>query len=159
MTFKITRLIGSRALVRGEDVTGNTGETVLDTTQWDELNQHKAVDAAEGEFAAAVEAFFEPLTKAADALGQKLERPEDSLGYVVIHEGREAVAGEPAHVVQLSHDSKILRLLEAGNESRLVWVMDHLEILDMDSTAPVAAVADVLGGEVGSIEQQDGASS
>jgi hypothetical protein len=148
MTFTVTRLIGSRALVRGEDVTGNTGETVLDTTQWDELNQHKAVDAATAEFDKAVEEFFAPLTKAAEAVGKKLERPTDEIDFVVVHEGVDPVAGVPAHVVRLTHDSKVLRLIEGGNDQRLVWVMDHLEILDVDTTAPVAAVADVLGGQV-----------
>jgi len=148
MTFTVTRLIGNRALVRGDDVTGNTGETVLDTTQWDEITQHKAVDAATAEFDKAVEEFFAPLTKAAEAVGKKLERPTDAIDYVVLHEGTEAVAGTPAHVVRLTHDSKVLRLIEGGNDQRLVWVMDHLEILDVDTTAPVAAVSDVLGGEV-----------
>lgn len=148
MTFTTTRLIGSRVLVRGTDVTGTAGELVLDTTQWDELNQHKAIDAATAEFEAAVEEFFAPLTKVAEALGKKMERPTDSLDYVVVSEGVEHVAGQPAHVVQLNQDSKVLRLLEAGNDSRLVWVMGTLEILDVDTTAPVAAAADVLGGIV-----------
>jgi len=148
MTFTITRLIGSRALVRGTDVTGNEGETVLSTEQWDELNQHKEFDAASSDFEKAVEEFFAPLTKAAEAMGKKLERPTDELDYIVISEGTDAVAGTPAHVVQLNADSKVLRLIEAGNDQRLIWVMDHLEILDVDTTAPVAAVADVLGGEV-----------
>lgn len=155
MSFTTTRLIGSRVLVRGTDVTGTDGEAVLDTTQWDELNQHKAVDAATAEFDKAVEEFFAPLTKAAEAVGKKLERPTDELDYLVIHEGTDAVAGVPAHVVQLSHDSKVLRLLEQGNSERLVWVMGHLEILDVDTTAAAATVSDVLGGEVESTEPSD----
>lgn len=141
MTFSVTRLIGSRALVRGDDVTGATGQVVLDTTQWDELNQHKAMDVASKEFDAAVEEFFAPLTKAAEAMGKTVARPEDSLNFVVLSEGVDSVAGTPAHVVQLTHDSKVLRLIEAGNDQRLVWVAERLEILDVDTTATVPAVA------------------
>jgi hypothetical protein len=148
MTFNITRLIGSRALVRGTDVTGNAGEMVLDTTQWDELNQRKELDSATAEFDAAVAEFFEPLTKAAESLGKKFERPTDSLDYVVLSEATEGVTAAPAHVIKLTHDSKVLRLVEGGNDSRLIWVMDRLEILDVDTSVAVTNVADVLGGEV-----------
>lgn len=151
MTFTVTKLIGSRALVRGTDVTGAEGQVVLDTTQWDELNLHQQHSAATAEFEAVVEEFFAPLTQAAEALGQKVAKPEDSLGFVVISEGTEAVPGTPAHVVQLSHDSKVLRLIDEGNDSRLVWVGDTLEILDVDTTAAASVAATVLGAEVESV--------
>lgn len=136
MTFTITRLANQRALVKGTDVLGSTGETVISTQQWDEINLHNRQHEAEDAFAAEVEKFFEPLTKAADAMHVNLQQPRDPASFIVIHEGVEPTPGEQAHVVQLSPDSVVLRLVEQGNTDRLVWVDGELELLAYEETVP-----------------------
>lgn len=127
--FTITRLVGARAMIKGTDVFDVEGQIIVDTTQWDEVNANTAYDQATEAFESAVEEFFAPLTKAAEAMHQQLERPKDSVGYVVLSEAVEGVAAKPAHIVKLGHDSVVLRLVEAGDFDRLVWVNGELEVL------------------------------
>jgi hypothetical protein len=143
MTFSTQALVGQRVLVRGTDNFGVDGSTVVSSAQWDDVNAHRQADAAGAEFDAAVEAFFAPLTAAADALKNNVSKPEDSASFVVLHEGTEPVVGEEAHVVRLNRDSIILRLIEQGDTSRLVWVDGELEILEV----PPAPVAPSVGTE------------
>lgn len=137
MTLKTTKLVDNRVFVHGTDAIGTHGEVVLDGTQWAELTQQTQVQLAQADFDAEVEKFFAPLTAAAEALGKKLERAEDE-AYYVVSEGSDSVAGQQRHVVKLTHDSQILRLIDDGREDRLVWVGDGLEIL-----APTATTEDV----------------
>jgi hypothetical protein len=130
MSFTTQKLVGHRVLVTGADILGNEGSMVLDSTQWDEVNDRKEFSQAEADFDAAVEAFFAPLNEAADAVKAKLEKPEDPTSYVVLSEGTEGVKPEPAVLVRLSPDSVVLRIIESGNTDRLVWVLDRLEVLE-----------------------------
>lgn len=139
MSFTSQRLTGGRALIQGTDVMGVTGQQVVSTVQWDELAQTKANQVATADFESEVEAFFAPILEAAERMGKKLEQPEDGLDFVVLQEGVEGVEAQPAHVVRLTHDSKILRIIEGSDHSRLVWVNDSLEIL-----APVPAGQEVI---------------
>ena len=50
MSFTTTALVGNRVLVRGTDFLGTEGSTVLDSSQWVELNRHKQHKSATKEF-------------------------------------------------------------------------------------------------------------
>lgn len=129
-SFTATALVGDRVLVQGEDQFGTTGRTVVDGSQWASINQHKEYDQATEAFDAAVEAFFAPLTEAADKLDEALAgKPDDSTSYVVLHEAVEATPGQAGQLVKLTPDSIVLRLVEAGSFDRLVWVDGNLEVL------------------------------
>lgn len=129
MSFTINRLVGSRALIQGTDTTGTTGSVVVDTSQWDEINQHRAYGSATEEFKTAVDEFFAPLLAASEKMNKALVTPTDDLDIIVLKDGVTGVEDEPAHVVELNHDSKLLRLVESGQDDRLVWVNEGLEIL------------------------------
>lgn len=135
MTFTTINLTGDRVLVRGTDIHGATGEVTLDASQWVELNGRDDVNKAQQAFDDAVQAFFEPLTKAAEKAKRALEHPEDSVSYVVLDEGAEGQARRPKHIVHLTRDSIVLRLIEEGNTDRLIWVNGELEVTEA-SVAP-----------------------
>lgn len=139
MTFTTLSLTGDRVLVKGTDDQGNYGETVLDGSEWAEV-QHKRDHAVAGdEFDAAVEAFFAPLTSAAEKLNAGFVRPEtDETSFIVVDEGEEAVAGRQPLVFKLSKDSIVLRLLEEGGDNRLVWVGESIEVLAVLPNTQVA---------------------
>lgn len=128
MTFNTQALTGNRVLVT--EGTGNKAKsTVLDGTQWAEIKAEQSFLDADATFNETVAAFFAPITEAAEAANKAIEVPTDELEFIVLNEGTEGVASTPAHVVQLTKDSQILRLLEDGNTKRLVWVGDTLDIL------------------------------
>lgn len=128
--FSITRLAGGRAVVKGQDFNGVENSIVVSTAQWDEVTGHDQYSKARDAFDRAVESFFAPLEKAADALEQAMARPEDPAGYVVLQEGQEAQPAVREHLVRLSHDSIVLRLVEQGDYDRLMWVKDNLEVIE-----------------------------
>jgi hypothetical protein len=145
--FTITRLVGDRAIVAGTDTFGSEGKTVVSTTQWDEVKANTAFKQAEVDFTSAVEEFFAPLTQAAEAMHTKLERPDDAASYIVFDEGSEGTPAKQRQLVRLERDSVILRLVEQGDTTRLVWVDDELEILEVlpvsnGGTATVGSTGD-----------------
>jgi hypothetical protein len=119
MTFKTQALTGNRVIVSGTDVNGVQNQTVVDGSEWAGIKAERNFAGAEANFEASVEEFFAPLLAAAEEMGKALEVPTDELEYLVISEG----------VERLSKDSQVLRLIEDGNDHRLVWVGDDLEIL------------------------------
>lgn len=126
MTFVVQNMLGDQALVSGSDHLGNEGKTIVSTVQWDELKARKNFSAATEDFDAAVEEFFKPLTEAAEALEKTINaKAPDAASFIVLKEATEGVQSEPAHVVALTKDSIILRLIEEGNTDRLVWVDEH----------------------------------
>lgn len=131
-TFTSTRLLAGRVLVKGTDVFGAEGKIILDSTQWDEVNANKAYDTAQEAFADAVNTFFAPLLEAAEAANKTVNKPLDPASYVVKQEAVEGVQGQEEILIRLNHDSIVLRLVEAGNFDRLVWVGDALEILEVE---------------------------
>lgn len=150
MTFTTKKLVGHRTLVQGTDGAGVSGQQVLDSRQWDELNGHGEFDKAAKAFDAAVDEFFAPITKAAEAAEAAAQKPgDDPATYVVVNEGVAATAGEQRVVALLSHDSTVLRLLEEGKHDRLVWVNDSLEVT-AESTATPATTGP--GNPVGDTE-------
>lgn len=142
MTFTSSRLVGNRVMVQGTDVLGTHGQTILDSTQWDEVNANQAFDTATEAFEAAVEEFFAPLTEAAEKANQALVKPDDPASYVVLREATTGVRPDAGEVIKLTRDSIVLRLIEQGDTARLVWVNGELEILE----AGVHAAATVIPG-------------
>lgn len=154
MTFTTTALVGDRVLVRGEDFLGTSGQVVLDSSQWAEVNRTKQFKEATKEFDAAVEEFFAPLTEAADKAKAKGQAPEqDPIEFVVLEEGENGTPGKPAHLVKLTKDSVVLRLIEENADTdRLAWVNDTLEILAASQApsnvaVPTAAEVTEMGSE------------
>jgi hypothetical protein len=129
--FQYTRLVGDRAHVTGTDANGVTGATTVNTSEWDTVCANSNFKQAESDFDAAVQEFFAPLTEAAEKIGKKLEKADDPMSYIVEDEGTEAVSGVAPKVHRLSRDSVILRMIDAGDVARLVWVNDELEILEV----------------------------
>ena len=130
MTFTTTPLVGNRVLVEGTDKNSIVGREVLDSSQWTELKARRGHDEAHVAFNDAVKEFYAPLTDAIDELNASHAKAnDDDILKVVITEATEAVAAVREESVRLTRDSAVLRLLEAGQEDRLVWVGEHLEIL------------------------------
>lgn len=144
MTFTSRRLVGNRVMVSGSDVLGTSGQAILDSSQWDEIKADLKFDQATEAFEAAVEEFFKPLTDAADQAQRSVDVPDDPAGYVVLSEGQPGQRAVPRHIVKLNRDSIVLRLIEQGDTSRLVWVNGELEVLER--TAQVSDI--VLSGTV-----------
>lgn len=137
--FNIAQIAGgNRVLVSGTDSLGVEGQTVVDSTEWDDVKGHEAFHLAEADFAATFEEFFAPIMAAAEAMGKAVEKPErDAINYIVYKDEVEGVAPEPARIQKLSHDSVILRVIEAGDFGRLVWVKGELEVLEVAVNVPV----------------------
>lgn len=146
MTFNTQSLMDNRVLVTGTDLHGSNGKTIVDSTQWVELNQRTELNKAQLAFDDAVEEFFAPLVAAAEAAAKSVDVPTDSLSYVVLDEGSDGSVARPANIVSLNRDSIILRLIEEGNTDRLVWIGDTLEILAAQTT-PATPVAVGPGNE------------
>ena len=126
--FNVTRLAGSRALVQGTD----EGEsTILFTMEYDELKGNTALKEAEADFDTKVKEFFAPVVEASEAFEQAKKAVltvNDPAFRVVVQEAIEATAGQRERVHILSRDSAILRLIESGDTSRLLWVNGAIEI-------------------------------
>ena len=127
--FNVTRLSGQRALVQEP---GGTHQALLDTTQWDDIKHRLAHNDAEKDFGAAVEEFFKPLVEACNLAEEKLAAtlPKTDPAFTVeIAPAVEGVEGAPAVTFVLNHDSAVLRILESGDHSRLIWMGDTIGIL------------------------------
>ena len=126
--FNVTRLAGSRALVQGTD----EGEsTILSTMEYDELKGNTALKDAEADFDAKVKEFFAPVTEASEAFEQAKKAAltvNDPAFRVVVQEAIEATAGQRERVHILGRDTAILRLIDSGDTSRLLWVNGTIEI-------------------------------
>lgn len=133
MTFTTTKLAGNRVLVSGTDSRSFTGETVLDSTEWEAVKAHRAHDAAHGEFDKEVEKFFAPITKAAEKLTSAHTAPQLDEAYaLVISAAVEGTPSQDAEVIILGHDAAVLRMLEDNPKDaakRLVWIDKTLEII------------------------------
>ena len=129
-TFTTTKLAGQRVLVRG---TTEAQCEILDSSEWDEIKLHVAHHDAADAFDASVKEFFAPLLEAADAASKNLAKlaaeANDPAFTIVVAEGTEGVEAQPAETITLSRDSAILRMIESGDTSRLVWVGNRIEII------------------------------
>lgn len=154
MTFTVTRLAGSEALVSGTDKLGTTGQTIVSTEQWDELKQHKLYHKATEAFDDQVQEFFKDILDAAAEVQAVLDgntKAQDPNEFVVFGEGVEGVAAVEPEIKRLNKDSQILRLIEDGQQDRLLWVHDELVITEYvpDTPLPVGEFApgdDVVAG-------------
>lgn len=145
MTFTTVKLAGQRTLVTGEDAHGNNGKVVLQSREWDYVKAESTQDHRLAEFNAVVDEFFKPLTDAVDAYNEGVKSDVDPIDTVTIGDEVEGVEHKPAKVIVLSHDSKVLRLIEEGQHDRLIWVGDQLEITEFvpPQQAPAPVEADV----------------
>ena len=129
--FNVTRLAGARALVQGTD----EGEsTILSTIEYDELKGNTALKEAEADFDAKVKEFYAPVVEASEAFEQAKKAAltvNDPAFRVVVQEAIEATAGQHERVHILGRDSAILRLIESGDTSRLLWVNGAIEITEL----------------------------
>jgi hypothetical protein len=150
-TFRFTQLAGDRALIQGADGTNTPRQAIVSSKQFTELKANENYEKATGAFDARVEAFFAPLTAAADALKEASKVVRDPAFFIVVDEAVKGSAEKREHIIDLKRDTVILRMIEAGDTSRLIWVGDDIEILAYDSTptavaspTPVAVPAPVL---------------
>ena len=127
MTFDLTMLAGGQALVTGSKP---KQRCVLDASQWIQIKQHQARIEAEEVFDATVEEFYTPLTEAAgeyeSRLGQ-IMKADPAFEYV-IQPGAEGTEKTSREVYYLDNASAILRMIESGDTSRLIWVGDQILI-------------------------------
>lgn len=115
--FEVTPLLTGGTMVKGTDVTGAEGSTVLWSDAWQAVQMAKAQSEAMAEFDASVEAFFAPLTEAADKLAT-LNQPSE---WETVTIG-EKVEGQDVKVIRLDHDGVLLRLLAETDGSQLRWL-------------------------------------
>ena len=127
MTFDLTMLAGGQALVTGSKPKQHC---VLDASLWIQIKQHQARIEAEEVFDATVEEFYKPLTEAAgeyeSRLGQ-IMKADPAFEYV-IQPGAEGTEKTSREVYYLDDASAILRMIESGDTSRLIWVGDQILI-------------------------------
>ena len=127
MTFNLTMLAGNQALITGDK---SKQRCVLDASQWIQIKQHQARIEAEEVFDATVEEFYKPLTEAAgeyeSRLGQ-IMKADPAFEYV-IQPGAEGTEKTSREVYYLDDASAILRMIESGDTSRLIWVGDQILI-------------------------------
>ena len=128
MTFTVTRLANSQAIVQGTDHLGNSGRLLLSTYSYDAWKAAHAHDTAKEEFDSAVEDFFAPLMAAAEKLEAARNKPApiDPMFTVVSGEKVEGVEEVVQTVEHLDLSTAILRaILDLQDTSRLVWVTDN----------------------------------
>ena len=127
MSFNLTMLAGNQALITGDK---SKQRCVLDASQWIQIKQHQARIEAEEVFDATVEEFYKPLTEAAgeyeSRLGQ-IMKADPAFEYV-IQPGAEGTEKTSREVYYLDDASAILRMIESGDTSRLIWVGDQILI-------------------------------
>lgn len=127
MTFTVTRLANSQAIVQGTDDFGNAGKLVLSTHTYDAWKARHANDTAKEEFDSAVEDFFAPLMAAADKLEAARNKPApiDPMFTVVTGEKVEGVEEVVQTIENLDLNTAILRaILDLQDTSRLIWIDD-----------------------------------
>ncbi len=118
--FEVTPLLDGRTLVEGTDIKGVEGRTVLSSPAWQAVLDYRKQDEAMAEFDKTVEAFFAPLTEAADKLAETTVNP-----WATVTIG-ESVEGVTAREVKLDEQGIILRLLAETDGSMLRWVGNDL---------------------------------
>ena len=126
-TFNVTKLANHRVLVTGDT---DVQSVVFDSTEWDEIKGRQSFSQADTMFAEKIAEFFAPLTEAADAakaLAAKENQPDEAF-FVTLQKGIMPTQGENEVTAVLSKDAAILRMLDNGDTSRLIWVGASIEI-------------------------------
>ena len=129
MTFTTTKLAGNRVLVQGEDSLGNSGFETLDSSGYEQLMHHLTHADAVDEYNASVEEFFAPLTEAAELLEDACVQVLDPYSYFDLEYEVEEVEPVKGQRVELNREAQILRMIEANDTGRLIWVNGVLEII------------------------------
>lgn len=127
MTFTVTRLANSQAIVQGTDHLGNSGRLLLSTFYYDDWKTSHATDTAKEEFDSAVEDFFAPLMAAAEKLDAARNKPDpiDPMFTVVTGEKVEGTDAVHQTIEILDLNTAILRaVLDLQDTSRLIWIDD-----------------------------------
>jgi len=137
MTFTITELANDSVLVEGTDRRGVHGEQVLVAAEWFAHKRNVQIQDAKASLDQAFEAFYAPLTAAAEQLADKLSEIDvDPLLYVVEQEGSAGAAPTERIVRRLDNASVILRAIEEGHEDRLIWVNKELVLTKPQVSVP-----------------------
>jgi hypothetical protein len=123
MTFTVTPLVSGGHLVEGTDSKGVSGTTVLHSPSWDYCLHLRAHEVADADFEATVEAFFKPLTDAADAHIAALTPASSKFASVTF--GTD-VEGKQARTIELDPEGIVLNMLDAGKTKKLRWVNGSL---------------------------------
>lgn len=134
-TFTKTDLAGDRYLVRGTDDSGVQHSTILHSSTYGRLKYEQSVLAAGEVYDQAIKDFFAPLDEALAAA--KATLPDRDPAFFIVEQ--EAVEGTPeqgAIVVELDHATAVLRLIDSGDTSRLIWVGDSIEVLANTAASP-----------------------
>lgn len=126
MTFDVTALASGGYLVEGQDSKGVEGSTILKSDRWDYVQHLRAHEIAEADFDAVVEAFFKPLTDAADKAAALVAGPKNKYGSITIGE---PVEGVEATTVELDDAGILLNMLDLGKTKKLRWVNGDLVAL------------------------------
>lgn len=132
--FTTTALTGEQVLVSGTDVRGTTDSTIVDGSQWAQLQRDRALSQAHNEFDAKVEAFFAPVVEAAEQVRAAHTVTLDPLMYIVEQEGAPGTPERSEKLTTLEPGSVILRAIAEGLTDRLLWVKGELLV----TAAPIA---------------------
>ena len=128
-SFTTIKLSGHRVLVEGFDNMGSAHQTILNSEEFDEIEEHFKQEQAAEVFDQAVAEFFAPLTDAAEQHRDQVAQGIDPAFLLVVEEGQAGQAARDQVVISLRLDTVILRMLAAGDTSRLLWVGDEIEVL------------------------------
>ena len=128
-SFTTTKLAGHSTLVEGFDNMGTAHQAILNSEEFDEIEQHFELEQADDVFNQAVAAFFAPLTEAAEQHRDQVAQGIDPAFLLVVDEGQVGQAARDQVVIELGLDTVILRMLATGDTSRLLWVGDVIEVL------------------------------
>ena len=93
-----------------------------------------ALKEAEADFDTKVKEFFAPVVEASEAFEQAKKAAltvNDPAFRVVVQEAIEATAGQTERVRIVQRDTAILRLIDSGDTSRLLWVNGAIEITEL----------------------------
>jgi succinate dehydrogenase flavin-adding protein (antitoxin of CptAB toxin-antitoxin module) len=124
--FEVTQLLDGRTLVEGTDAKGVAGSIVLYSPTWEAVLRFRAEGEAMAEFDATVEAFFAPLTEAADKLEAAALGTSNPWGTVTVGED---IEGKEAREVHLDQQGILLRLLAETDGAMLRWVSNGTELV------------------------------
>ena len=138
--FTVTRLAGARALVSGS---APDEKCILSTAGWDAVKHQLAHKAAEDFYDARAKEFFAPIVEASEAANDLIEStlPKEDDAYVLkLQEPVEGTKAQDGVAIVLDHDAAVLKMIESGNTSRLIWVGSTIEITAEAQATPVPTV-------------------
>ena len=134
-TFNTLALTNNRVMVTGKDEQGHH-KTILDGGGWADLQRNEAILKAQDNFDRALADFYAPLNEALSNLETDTRVVRDPMSYITVTEGTEGTDSKDAVEIRLDKDTQILRMLHTpGQEKRLIWVDDSIEILAFEQAS------------------------